>query len=110
MTSVITSKYLMYECSRLGVNIQLLGQSLEAALLQAVDKVPQKLVSIFLPSLVEVSGYGTKVLDDGDWLHLSAARVEHSSTVAMELTHCTECLGVTCISRMTIHSMLKCGR
>ena len=73
LTSMIASKYLMYECGRLGVNIQLLGHSMKTALLQAVDKVPQKLVSVLLSPLVKVSGYCTKVLDDGDRLDLSTA-------------------------------------
>jgi hypothetical protein len=76
------------------VNIQLLRQAVEAALLQAVDKVPQKLVSIFLPALVEVSGDGSKVLDDWDRLDLGTVRVEYSSAVTMELTHGTERLSV----------------
>ena len=73
LTSMIAPKYLMYECGRLGVNIQLLGHSMKTAFLQAVNKVPQKLVSILLSSLVEVSGYRTKVLDDRDRLDLSTA-------------------------------------
>ena len=97
LASMVASKYLMDESSCFGVNIQLLRNSLETALLQTVDKVPKELVSIFLPALVEVSGYGTKILHDRDGLHLTTARIEYSRTVTMELTHCTECLCVTWI-------------
>ena len=63
--------------------------------MKTVDEVPQKFMSIFLPSLVEVAGDGSKVLYDGDWLHLATVRVKHSSAVMFELTHGTEPLSVT---------------
>lgn len=85
----------MHEGGGFGVNFQLLRDSLKAGLLQAVHKIAQELVCVFLSSLVEVTANGAKILDDGYWLDLTAARAEHSDAVAMELTHRTECLCVT---------------
>ena len=64
-------------------------------------------MSIFLPALVEVSGYGTEVLDYRDGFDLTTAGVKHSSAVTMELTHRTERL---CVTWIRITMMIYVGR
>ena len=58
-------------------------------------------MSVLLPPLVEVSGYSSKVLHDGNGLDLSVGRVEDSCAVAMKLTHGTERLRVACVGCIT---------
>ena len=87
----------MDERGGLGVDVQLLVDAMKAALLEAVDEVAKKLVSIFLSSLMEVTCDGAEVFHDGNRLDKSVGRVEDSSAMAMEFTHRTECLCVTCI-------------
>jgi len=56
LAAVVASKYLVNHCGGFGVEIQLGRLSLQASLLEAIHKVAEKLVSIFLPALPELLG------------------------------------------------------
>ena len=79
---------------------------MKAALLKAIDEVSKELVSVLLPALVEMLGYGSEVLDNGYWFDLAVGGAKYSLTVAMELTHRTEGLCVTCKSQQTSYWLI----
>ena len=54
LAPMVASKDLVDHCRSLRVGVQRTGTTLQAALLQPINKIPQKLVSVFLPPLPEV--------------------------------------------------------